>query len=77
LPEQVDTNGAELVVPKMVPSKHENTHKSDDSDRLAVVADLLADLPQIERRAVIADLAPTDRVTIAGLLINGQNSSED
>jgi hypothetical protein len=77
LPEQVDTNGAELMVPKMVPSEHENAHKSSDSDRLAVIADLLADLPQAERRAVIADLAPADRVKIAGLLINGQNTNEN
>ncbi len=77
LSEQVDTNGAELVVPKTVPSEHENTHKSADSDRLAVIADLLADLPQAERRAVIADLAPADRVTIAGLLMNGRNPNEE
>ncbi len=64
------------MVPKLVPSEHENTHKSGDSDRLDVIADLLADLPQAERRVVIADLAPTDRVTIAGLLVNGRNPSE-
>jgi len=75
LSEQGDTNGAELVVPKMVPSEHENAPKSGDSDRLAVIADLLADLPQAERRAVIAELVPADRAAIARLLIDTSQST--
>ena len=40
-----------------------------DTTRLAVIADLLADLPEAERCEVIAELAPTERVEIARLLI--------
>jgi hypothetical protein len=36
-----------------------------------VLAGLLADLPAPERREVIASLPPTDRATIAELLIEG------
>jgi hypothetical protein len=42
-----------------------------------MIADLLADLPQAERRAVIADLAPTDRAAIARLLIDTVNSKDE
>ena len=40
-----------------------------DTTRLAVIADLLADLPDAERRDVISELSPADRVSIARLLI--------
>jgi len=43
-----------------------------DTDRLAVIADLLADLPQAGRREVIAQLPRADRAAIARLLI-GRN----
>ncbi len=46
----------------------------EGDDRLTVIADLLADLPQAERRAVIADLAPADRASIARLLIDTMES---
>ena len=59
------------VVPRLVPSEHENGAKTSDSDadRLAVIADLLADLPEAERREVIAELPPAERATIARMLI--------
>jgi len=41
-------------------------------NRLSVIADLLADLPETERREVIAELSAGDRVTIARMLI-GRN----
>ena len=49
-----------------------------DKDRLAVIADLLADLPDAERREVIAELPPADRAAIARLLIgrNRQGGTE-
>ncbi len=61
-------------MPSLVPSEQENGHKSasSDADRLAVIADLLADLPVAERRAVIDELAPADRVAIARMLIGRQ-----
>ena len=42
----------------MVPSEHEVALESSESDppRLAVTADPLADLPQLDRREVIAEL---------------------
>jgi hypothetical protein len=59
------------VVPKSVPSERETVQQAADSgaDRLAVIADLLADLPDAERREVIAELPPADRAAIARLLI--------
>lgn len=39
------------------------------ADRLAVIADLLADLPAEERAEVIAELDPAERAAIARLLI--------
>ena len=62
------------VVPRLVPCEHENGDESasSDADRLAAIADLLADLPQAERREVIAELPPADRAAIARLLI-GRN----
>ena len=55
----------------MVPSERENVPESADSepDRLAVIADLLADLPEADRREVIAELTPADRMAIARRLI--------
>ncbi len=49
-----------------------------DKARLAVIADLLADLPDNERREVIAELPPADRAGIARLLIgrNRQGGTE-
>jgi hypothetical protein len=49
-----------------------------DKARLAVIADLLAELPDAERREVIADLPPADRAAIARLLIgrNPQGGTE-
>jgi hypothetical protein len=40
-----------------------------DETRLAVLADLLAALPEVDRRELIADLPTSDRVAIARLLI--------
>ena len=40
-----------------------------DETRLAVLTDLLADLPEADRRELIADLRPADRVAIARRLI--------
>ena len=37
--------------------------------RLALLADLLAGLPEVGRRELIADLSPADRVAIARQLI--------
>ena len=37
--------------------------------RLAVLAELLTDLPEADRRELIADLSPADRVAIARRLI--------
>ena len=42
---------------------------SNRAGKLGVIADLLVDLPEAERRDVISDLSPTDRVAIARLLI--------
>lgn len=44
------------------------TTTASATTRLAVLADLLADLPAPERREVIASLPPTDRVAIARLI---------
>jgi hypothetical protein len=41
------------------------------SPHLAAIADLLANLTEDERRAVIADMAPADRVAVAKLLVAG------
>ena len=40
-----------------------------DETRLAMLADLLADMPKVDRRELIADLSPADRVAIARRLI--------
>jgi hypothetical protein len=68
------------VVPSLVPSERDNKQQTGDSgaDRLAVIADLLADLPDAERREVIAELPPADRAAIARLLIgrNRQGGTE-
>jgi len=76
--EKEDTDGHAPVVPKLGSSEHENGAESagPEADRLAIIADLLADLPESERQAVIADLAPADRHTIARLLIR-RNSQGD
>ena len=65
------TDSPSAVVPKSVPSEHENVSEpvNPHFDRLAVIADLLADLPQAERREVIDELPPSDRAAIARLLI--------
>ncbi len=47
----------------------ESPDTNPDTDRLAVIADLLSDLPQAERREVIAELPPADRAAIARMLI--------
>jgi len=57
------------VVPNCVPSDAENVTDSAGADPLAVIADLLADLPEDERRGVIADMAPADRVVVAKMLV--------
>ena len=68
------------MVPRLVPSERETAQQAADSgaDRLAVIADLLADLPDAERREVIAELPPADRAAIARLLIgrNRQGGTE-
>jgi len=62
----------------LVPCEHENGAESPESnaDRLAVIADLLADLSQAERREVIADLPPADRAAIARLLIGRKRQGD-
>ena len=40
-----------------------------DETRLAMLVDLLAHLPETDRRSLIADLPPADRVAIARRLI--------
>jgi hypothetical protein len=70
--------------PRCVPSERENVTVSSqqgasdtvtkpteptDETRLAVLADLLAALPEVDRRELIADLPTSDRVAIARLLI--------
>jgi len=74
LPIQGDTSGVLPVVPKSVPSEHENTPEPHDVDHLAVIADLLVGLSQPERQEVIAELVPADRVAITRLLIGERNS---
>ena len=49
----------------------------EGDDRLTVIADLLADLPQAERRAVIAELTSADRAKVASLLIDVRENSKD
>ena len=41
----------------------------NQAGKLEVIADLLAGLPEAERRDVITELAPADRVAVARLLI--------
>ena len=41
-----------------------------DETRLAMLADLLAALPETDRRSLIADLPPADRVAIARKLMD-------
>ena len=41
-----------------------------DETRLAFLAELLAALPETDRRSLIADLSPADRVAIARKLID-------
>ncbi len=78
------------MVPRLVPSKPGDPQGSagSESDRLAVMADLLADLPVAEWLDVIADLlaglpvaewldviaelAPANRATIARMLTGRQ-----
>ena len=43
--------------------------KPTDETRLVVLAELLADLPEVDRRELIADLPASDRVAIARLLM--------
>ena len=63
------------MVPKSVPSKHENRTEYAElgADGLEVIADLLADLSESERREVIADLSPDERVAIARILTTKRN----
>ena len=42
---------------------------SNHTNRLAVITDLLTDLPDNQRAKIIAELAPADRVAIVQLLI--------
>jgi hypothetical protein len=46
-----------------------------DEARLMVLAELLADLPEVERRELIADLSPADRVAIARRLIGSREQT--
>lgn len=43
---------------------------SNQTNRLAVIADLLADLPADQRKEVISELELADRVAVARLLIH-------
>ena len=72
---QEDTDPAGLVAPKSVPSEPENAPDSASSDhnRLAVIADLLADLPEAQSREAISQLTPQDHVAVAQLLIARQS----
>jgi predicted DNA-binding ribbon-helix-helix protein len=56
-------------VPNLVPSDAANVTDSAGSAHLAVIADLLADLPEDERRGVIANMASADRATVARMLV--------
>jgi len=47
----------------------EGENGSNSADKLAVIAELLADLPADQRADVIGELAPAERVAIARLLI--------
>ena len=47
----------------------EGKNGPNPAGRLEVIADLLADLPAEQRAEVIAELGPTERAAIAGLLI--------
>ena len=61
------TNGDTLACTNSRTSNAENG--PNQAGKLEVIADLLADLPEAERRDVIADLSPADRVAVARLLI--------
>ncbi len=70
LSEQRDTRGSAEGVPNCVPSDAANVTDSADASPLAVIADLLADLPEDQRRGVISDMAPADRVAVAKMLVS-------
>jgi hypothetical protein len=78
LAEQEDTDRPGLVVPKTVPGKRENAPHAPDSgaNRRAVIAGLLVDLPEPERREVIAELAHSDRAAIARMLIRQEQQGD-
>jgi hypothetical protein len=57
--------------PLTTPPNGARTIACTSDAKLAVLADLLADLPTAERRAVIASLPAADRVAIARLLVGG------
>ncbi len=42
----------------------------NQTNRLAVITDLLADLPADQRKEIISELEPDDRVSIARLLVH-------
>ena len=44
---------------------------------MAVIADLLADLPEAERREVIAGLPTADRVIVAKILLVGRLAGKE
>ena len=58
------------MVPNRVPSDAASVTDSAGTAHLAVIADLLADLPEDERRSVIADMASADRVAVAKMLVS-------
>ena len=74
--DSTQSQGAEITpltngdTPACTNSRTSNAENGpNQAGKLEVIADLLADLPEAERRAVISELAPDDRVAVARLLI--------
>jgi len=57
--------------PLTTPSNGARTSACTSEAKLAVLTDLLADLPSPERREVIASLPVADRAAIAKLIVGG------
>ena len=71
----VSSSGPPVVscadTPLTTPPNGARTSACTTDAKLAVLADLLADLPSPQRREVIAGLPAADRVAIARMLIDG------
>ena len=65
-----DTSAEPTVIPATTPGDTvTKPTKPPEEPRLAILADLLADLPEADRREVTADLTPAQRVALAKLLL--------